>query len=122
MVEHVFNPCAASASGGKSLAFKSAFFLSLVFTIYSVIVLVVEPIVADRLVEIYNNSTRDGTASHLQTDNPLFSETVEYRSYRWPQLLGLTRQETEFARRMLFALGLGALIGLERRESNRKGT
>lgn len=120
MVEHVFNPFAVSASGGKSSAFKSAFFLSCVFIIYSVVALVVEPMMADHLVESYNNRTHGGsTSAHLQTDNPLFSETVEYRSYRWPQLLWLTRQETEFARRMLFALCIGALIGLERRESNR---
>eukprot|EP00441_Pelagodinium_beii_P018321 CAMPEP_0197665686 /NCGR_PEP_ID=MMETSP1338-20131121/60120_1 /TAXON_ID=43686 ORGANISM="Pelagodinium beii, Strain RCC1491" /NCGR_SAMPLE_ID=MMETSP1338 /ASSEMBLY_ACC=CAM_ASM_000754 /LENGTH=224 /DNA_ID=CAMNT_0043244565 /DNA_START=77 /DNA_END=751 /DNA_ORIENTATION=+ len=52
-------------------------------------------------------------------DNPLFHMSHEYRTQRWPQLLGLTRQESEFARRMVFSLVLGALIGLERRESNR---
>jgi len=127
MANHLFNPCGASASGGQSTAFKSAFLLSTIFVIYSIVAVVVEPLIAADLVTSYANMTQ---SSHLppgrheqpeipKFDNPLVHWSYEYRKYRWLQLLGLTRQEAEFARRMVFSLVLGALIGLERRESNR---
>jgi len=115
------------ASGGKSTAFKSAFLFSTIFVIYSVVALVVEPLIATDLVNSYRNMTRPPQlppGRHEepeipQFDNALVHWSYEYRKYRWPQLLWLTRQEAEFARRMIFSLVLGSLIGLERRESNR---
>lgn len=62
---------------------------------------------------------KGGDSEVPQVPNVLFPDDWKYRGHRWPQLLFLTQQETEFARRMTFSLVVGALLGLERRESNR---
>ena len=43
MPKHLFNPASVSASGGKSLAFKSATILSVFFCAYSIAALLIEP-------------------------------------------------------------------------------
>ena len=50
---HFWNPAAASASGGKSLAFKSAVMLTTTFTALAVVSLVVEPLYGDYLVDAW---------------------------------------------------------------------
>jgi len=102
------------------MAFKSAVLLSFVFGVFSIVALVVEPWYGQQLSVWAANST-DAAEHRMPTKfaNPLFSETWEFRYRRWPQLAFLTRQEAEFGRRMIFSMLLGALLGLERRESNR---
>lgn len=50
MPKHIFNPAAVSASGGKSLAFKSAVVLSCFFLAYGTVILFVEPFLGDFMV------------------------------------------------------------------------
>ena len=50
---HFWNPAAASASGGKSLAFKSAVVLTTSFTALAVVSLIVEPLYGDYLVDAW---------------------------------------------------------------------
>ena len=49
MPNHLFNPASVSASGGKSLAFKSATILSVFFCAYSIAALLIEPFLGDYL-------------------------------------------------------------------------
>ncbi|CAE7829957.1 unnamed protein product [Symbiodinium sp. CCMP2592] len=116
---HFWNPASASASGGKSLAFKSAVVLTSTFTVASVVSLIVEPLYGEQLVEQFVKDTHAGESSVPKVPNVLFPEDWRYRTHRWPQLLFMTQQETEFARRMTMSLVIGALLGIERRESNR---
>lgn len=70
--------------------------------------------------EKYLNQHKDAESTEVpNVPNVLFPDDWKYRGHRWPQLFFLTRQESEFARRMIVALIVGALLGLERRESNR---
>ena len=69
--------------------------------------------------EQYLNKTKDIDTRVPNVPNVLFPDDWRYRGHRWPQLLFLTRQEAEFGRRMIVSLVVGALLGLERRESNR---
>lgn len=119
MARHIFNPAAVSASGGKSLAFKSAVFLSIFFCAYAFVALLLEPYAGDYMFEQYLNKTKDIDTRVPNVPNVLFPDDWKYRGHRWPQLLFLTRQEAEFGRRMIVSLVVGALLGLERRESNR---
>jgi len=140
MALHIFDPKAASASGGRSNAFKSALVLSLFFWVYSLVSLFAEPILALYLEKKYGASGANAThigcnGTDVRTDgpkktlnpgypgvkfmNPLYMEGPEWRAHRWLPLLGLTRREAMFCRRMLASIVLGALIGLERREANR---
>ena len=48
---HFWNPASASASGGRSLAFKSAVVLTSTFTVASVVSLIVEPLYGEQLVD-----------------------------------------------------------------------
>mmetsp|Transcript_59038 Transcript_59038/g.110623 ORF Transcript_59038/g.110623 Transcript_59038/m.110623 type:complete len:277 (-) Transcript_59038:211-1041(-) len=116
---HLWNPAAASASGGRSLAFKSAVVLTTSFTAFSVVALVVEPLYGEYLLDKYHKQIDAASGSVPNVPNVLFPDDWRYRNYRWPQLLFLTQQETEFARRMICSLLVGALLGTERRESNR---
>jgi len=142
MVQHIFDPKAASASGGRSYAYKSALILSFSFWAYSIVSVFAEPILAVYLAKsaaggLGSNSTvtvHNGTNERTKSEpnkglnpgypgvkfmNPLYMSGPEWRNRRWLPLLGLTRREAMFCRRMLASIVLGALIGLERREANR---
>lgn len=51
MARHIFNPASVSASGGKSLAFKSAVVLTIFFVLYAIAALLIEPFVGDYVFE-----------------------------------------------------------------------
>lgn len=117
MVKHILNPKKHSASGGTSVAYKSAIFLTTITIVYSIAAICAEPAVFywwD-----YSNSSVPHHNDDTQYLNPLHSESLEFRTERWPMLLGLTRREARLVRRLLASIAMGALIGLERRESNR---
>mmetsp|Transcript_86193 Transcript_86193/g.241080 ORF Transcript_86193/g.241080 Transcript_86193/m.241080 type:complete len:286 (-) Transcript_86193:46-903(-) len=121
-VSHITRPAKHSASGGRSCAFKSALVCTVFFSIYSVVAVLADPLVeyTDRM-QVPQNAThaQDAEAKSKSFSNPLYHTTEEYRLRRRAVLLGLTRREAMFARRMLAAVVFGAMIGLERRESNR---
>lgn len=116
-MDHVLDPRRASASGGTSGAYQSALVLTILFAVYATVSMLAEPIIG--MAEMRSNTTREEPPPEATFANPLCRQSWEYRSERLVVLLGLTRREAEFGRRMLFSLALGALIGLERREANR---
>ncbi|CAJ1399692.1 unnamed protein product [Effrenium voratum] len=120
MPKHIFNPAAVSASGGKSTAFKSAVCLTVLFAAVAVVSLIVEPLYGPKLVEEFLKRTKDEESTEVpKVPNVLFRDDWKYRRHRFPELLLMTQLECEFTRRMMASLVVGALLGIERRESNR---
>eukprot|EP00746_Dinoflagellata_sp_MGD_P024069 gnl/MRDRNA2_/MRDRNA2_156461_c0_seq1.p1 gnl/MRDRNA2_/MRDRNA2_156461_c0~~gnl/MRDRNA2_/MRDRNA2_156461_c0_seq1.p1 ORF type:complete len:302 (-),score=50.10 gnl/MRDRNA2_/MRDRNA2_156461_c0_seq1:155-1060(-) len=119
MVEHLFRPGKFSSSGGTSGAFFSAVILGWVCVIYSFV-----SIFAEQLHGTFGGVTFGGEPNithieHMKFANPLYIHEPGWRTVRHLELLGLTRQEADFGRRLLASTILGALIGLERRAPNR---
>lgn len=55
----------------------------------------------------------------MKFSNPLHNPDESYRVDRRFELLGMTRREADFGRRMVFSIVLGTVIGVERRAPNR---
>eukprot|EP00933_Yihiella_yeosuensis_P052125 TRINITY_DN50131_c0_g1_i1.p1 TRINITY_DN50131_c0_g1~~TRINITY_DN50131_c0_g1_i1.p1 ORF type:complete len:291 (-),score=32.87 TRINITY_DN50131_c0_g1_i1:67-939(-) len=112
MVKHIINPYRASASGGQSIAFKSALVLTALFVAISLVCFLGEPLV----------SYLDRTAvaeEHLKRAALNRTEVAQEIHWHHLLLLGLNPTQASHGRRMITAIVLGALIGLERREANR---
>eukprot|EP00747_Dinoflagellata_sp_TGD_P105344 gnl/TRDRNA2_/TRDRNA2_169518_c0_seq1.p1 gnl/TRDRNA2_/TRDRNA2_169518_c0~~gnl/TRDRNA2_/TRDRNA2_169518_c0_seq1.p1 ORF type:complete len:339 (+),score=58.60 gnl/TRDRNA2_/TRDRNA2_169518_c0_seq1:70-1017(+) len=116
-VSHVLNPKQASSSGGKSFAFCSALLFTLGFIIFTIICFAAETLV-DKFGHL-GFIDEPNFAGQATFSNPLFQADPEIRSRRWFALLGLTRREADFGRRIFMSVLLGSLIGLERRAPNR---
>lgn len=100
-------------SNRKPFAFYSALVMSFLFVVYGTLSLFAELIVA----AIDGNLGRQ--SQHLKVGNPLYHHTMAWREDRHLFLLGLTRQDADFFRRMIASVVAGGLIGIERRAPNR---
>jgi len=123
---HIFNPKDFSSSGGRSVAFKSASLLSLFFAVYCTVSLFAEVIVSYVDAAQLETDAVNATAAACppaevkkEYGNALYVPNEDFRLRRRPELLGLTRREADFGRRLLASVVLGALIGVERRAPNR---
>lgn len=124
MVGHIWNPSKHSESGGMSYSFRSATTLSLFFVVYGSVSLLSEVLVplADhaRYRANFTEYEKPGPPPADKVfSNPLYTYDEDYRNRRRPELLGLSRREANFGRRLIASAMMGAFIGLERRAPNR---
>jgi len=123
---HILNPSRTSASGGKSSAYKSAQFCALYLGTYAVVSVFFEPwFFWEEWEESWtadaNRSASDPSERSFGKEfgNKMYGASEDFRVQRKYCLLGLTRRETMWGRRLIGSVILGSMIGLERREANR---